>query len=113
MESTFTAVAVVVALAVWHLFNRRHASWRASSDGRVNIYCGYALVAIAAFWLQVAPTTTTWEWAVGNFWALGAMVAFVTGFGALNQVTAEHALASQVIECLDGSATNLKACPPN
>ncbi|UXA19308.1 hypothetical protein [Mycobacterium sp. SMC-4] len=107
MESTFTAIAVVAVLGVWHWRNRRHAGWRASSAGRFNIYCGYALVAIAVYWLQVAPTTTTWEWAVGNLWAFGAMLAFVAGFGALNRVTAEHALPAQVLESLETSRTNL------
>lgn len=107
MESTFTAVAVVVVLSVWHLSNRRHAGWRASFEGRSSIYCGYALVAIAAYWLQVAPATTTWEWVVGNLWALGAMVAFVSGFGALNRVTAEHAVTAQRMESIEVSTTNL------
>ncbi|BBX17956.1 hypothetical protein CRI77_22105 [Mycolicibacterium duvalii] len=107
MDSTITAVAVVIVLAVWHAHNRRHPGWRASSDGRFNIYCGYALVAIATYWLHTAPTATGWEWAVGNLWALGAMLAFVTGFGALNRVTAEHALSAQLLESLEGSTTNL------
>ncbi|MGE2836527.1 hypothetical protein [Mycobacterium sp. SMC-4] len=107
MESTFTAIAVVSVLAVWHVFNRRHAGWRASSEGRFFIYCGYALVAMAVYWLQTAPTATTWEWMVGNLWALGAMMAFVSGFGALNRVTVEHAVAAQAMESLEGSSTSL------
>ncbi len=77
MESTISALAVLVALSAWHLRNRRHPGWLASSDGRFFVFCGYALVAIAAYWLQTAPTATTWEWAFGNLWALAAMVAFV------------------------------------
>lgn len=107
MESTITALAVITVLAAWHWRNRRHAGWLASADGRLNIYCGYALVAIAAYWLQAAPTATDWEWVVGNLWALAAMLAFVTGFDTLNRVTAEHATTAQLMESLEGSTTNL------
>ena len=98
MESTIYGIAVVAVLVAWHLHNRRHPGWRASADGRLNIYCGYALVAIAVYWLDAAPTMTGWEWAVGNLLALAAMLAFVTGFGTLNRVVAEHAWASQAVE---------------
>lgn len=101
MESTITAIALVVALSVWHLRNRRHPGWRASADGRFTIFCGYALVVFAVYWLASAPTATTWEWALGNLWALAAMLAFVTGFGALNRVTAEHAEYAQLLESLE------------
>jgi hypothetical protein len=86
MSSTLTAVAVIVLAGVWHLHNRRHAGWRASPEGRFYVCLGYPLVAIAVYWLTTAPATTTWEWAVGNAWALGAAMSFVTGFGALNRV---------------------------
>lgn len=101
MESTIAAIALVVALSAWHVHNRRHPGWRASADGRFNILCGYALVVFAVYWLVSAPTATDWEWALGNLWALGAMLAFVTGFGSLNRVTAEHAEAAQVFESLE------------
>ncbi|KMO71175.1 MAG: hypothetical protein HZB45_21455 [Mycolicibacterium rufum] len=100
MESTVSALAVLAVLTAWHLRNRRHPGWLASPDGRFYIFCGYALVAIAAYWLQEAPTATAWEWAFGNLWALAGMVALVLGFGHLNRVTAEHALASQAVETL-------------
>ncbi|GAB3230131.1 hypothetical protein [Mycolicibacterium hippocampi] len=101
MESTITAIVLVVALSVWHLRNRRHPGWRASADGRFSIFCGYALVVFAVYWLVSAPTATAWEWALGNLWALAAMMAFVTGFGALNRVTAEHAEFAQLLESLE------------
>ena len=107
MESTITACVVGVTLLVWHLRNRRHPGWRASSDGRFNIYCGYSLVAIAVYWLVTAPTA--WEWAVGNVWALGAMVAFVSGFDLLNRATAQHAERAQVFETVNDSTG---ALPP-
>ena len=44
MSSTITAIAVIGVLAIWHVRNLRHPGWRASSDGRFNIYCGYFLV---------------------------------------------------------------------
>ncbi|TRW80500.1 hypothetical protein FK535_19360 [Mycolicibacterium sp. 018/SC-01/001] len=103
MDTTITAVAVLVALTLWHLRNRRHPGWLASPQGRFFLFDGYALVAIAAYWLETAPTTSTWEWAFGNLWALAAMVAFVLGFGHLNRVTAEHAVASQQLEALERS----------
>ncbi|WP_460356850.1 hypothetical protein [Mycobacterium sp. ZZG] len=107
MESTITAVAIVVALSAWHLHNRRHPGWLASSTGRCYVISGYLLVTIAAYWLVSAPTATTWEWAFGNLWALGAMVAFVAGFDALNRATAEHAARSQTLEAVDPAETAL------
>lgn len=101
MESTIAAIALVVALSAWHARNRRHPGWRASAHGRFNIVCGYALGTFAVYWLVSAPTATGWEWALGNLWALAAMLAFVTGFGALNQVTADHAEHSQLFESLE------------
>ncbi len=107
MSSTLTALAVLAALSIWHLHNRRHPGWRASSDGRFNIFCGYALVAIAAYWLTSAPTATAWEWVLGNLWALAAMLAFVTGFGALNKVTADHAWMAQLVESIEPATGSL------
>ncbi|KWX60312.1 hypothetical protein [Mycobacterium sp. NAZ190054] len=104
---TITAVAIVVALSAWHLHNRRHPGWLASSAGRCGVFSGYLLITIAAFWLVTAPTTTTWEWAFGNLWALAAMVAFVSGFDALNRATAEHAVRSQSFEAVDPSEATL------
>jgi hypothetical protein len=108
MESTVSALAVLAVLTAWHLRNRRHPGWLASPDGRFFVFCGYALVAIAAFWLETAPAATTWEWAFGNLWALAAMIAFVLGFGNLNRVTADHAWAAQQVETLEhtDAATN-------
>ena len=58
MSATITAIAVIGVLAAWHVRNARHPGWRASSEGRFNIYCGYFLVIIAAYWLVSAPTAT-------------------------------------------------------
>ena len=93
MSSTITAIAVIGVLAAWHVRNARHPGWRASSEGRFNIYCGYFLV--------IAPTATAWEWALGNAWALAAMVAFVSGFAQLNRATARHAEFAQLLETLE------------
>ena len=101
MSSTITAIAVIGILAAWHVRNARHPGWRASSEGRFNIYCGYFLVIIAAYWLVSAPTATAWEWALGNAWALAAMVAFVSGFAQLNRATARHAEFAQALETLE------------
>ncbi len=100
MESTFTAVVIVAVLLLWHRHNRRHPGWRASDAGRFSILCGYALVTFAAYWLQTAPTATTWEWAFGNLWALAAMVSFVWGFESLNNATARHAEKAQEFEAI-------------
>lgn len=107
MESTITAVAIVAVLSVWHLRNRRHPGWLASSAGRCAIVSGYLLVTIAAYWLVAAPAATTWEWAFGNLWALAAMVAFVVGFDALNAATVRHAKRSQALETVDPSSATL------
>ena len=101
MSSTITAIAVIGVLAAWHVRNARHPGWRASSDARFNVYCGYFLVIIAAYWLVSAPTATAWEWALGNAWALAAMIAFVSGFTQLNRATARHAEFAQLLETLD------------
>ncbi|MDW5612023.1 hypothetical protein [Mycolicibacterium sp. D5.8-2] len=98
MESTITAVVIIVVLSLWHLRNRRHPGWLASDDGRFYVLSGYPLVAVAAYALTAAPTATTWEWALGNLWALAAMVAFVWGFESLNRATALHAERSQAYE---------------
>ncbi|MGE0220261.1 hypothetical protein [Mycolicibacterium sp.] len=103
MESTIIAIVAVLVLSVWHLHNRRHASWRVSADGRFSIYCGYALVIFAVYWMVSAPTLVAWEWALGNVWALAAMLAFVNGFGTLNRVTAEHAWMAQFMESIEPS----------
>lgn len=107
MNSTVTALAIIVGLSAWHVRNRRHPGWLASDDGRFFIYCGYLLVSIAAYWLVSAPTATTWEWALGNAWALAAMVSFVKGFDALHRVTARHAELSQRLETVEPSPSTL------
>lgn len=101
MSSTITAIAIVVLSGVWHLHNRRHAGWRASPDGRFYVCLGYPLVAIAVYCMTTAPTATTWEWAIGNAWALAAASSFVAGFGALNRVTAEHGEVAVKIETIE------------
>lgn len=101
MESTITAIAIVVGLSVWHLRNRRHPGWLASEAGRSSIFAGYFLVAIAAYWLETAPTATAWEWALGNLWALAAMVSFVAGFASLDRATARHGEVAQLLETVD------------
>lgn len=103
MESTITAVAIVVGLCVWHLRNRRHPGWLASGDGRFFIQAGYPLVTIAAYWLVTAPTATAWQWALGDLWALAAMVAFVKGFDPLRHATEQHAERAQQFEAVDPS----------
>ena len=85
MSSTVAAILTVVALTGWHLRTRRHPCWSASADGRFYIVAGYPAVALAVFWLVGAATTTGWEWAIGNAWALAAMVSFVYGFNALRR----------------------------
>ena len=101
MGSSIAAVLIALSLSAWHLRNRRHPGWLASPAGRFGIFCGYALVAIAAYWLESAPTATAWEWALGNAWALAAMIAFVSGFDALNRVTAQHADRAQLLETVE------------
>ena len=101
MSSTIAAVAVVVLLSAWHLRNRRHAGWRASPEGRFYVSLGYPLVALAVYWLTASPTATTWEWAMGNAWALAAAMSFVVGFGALNTVTADHARFAMDFESIE------------
>lgn len=101
MSPTITAIAVVLVLGAWHLRNRRHAGWQASPEGRSGILAGYPLVAIAVYWLNSAPSATTWEWAVGNAWALAAAMSFVAGFGALNRAPAEHATFALEMETIE------------
>ncbi|KWX60313.1 hypothetical protein [Mycobacterium sp. NAZ190054] len=108
MLSTTAAIAVIVGLSAWHLYNRRHPGWQASADGRFFIRCGYPLVAVATYWLTTAPTATTWEWAMGNAWALAAVMSFVAGFNALNRATAEHAQLAVQIETIEPATGRLR-----
>lgn len=84
MGSTIAAIVTVVGLSGWHLRTRRHPNWSVNSDARFYITLGYPAVAIAVFWLVESPAATTWEWALGNLWAFGAMTSFVYGFNALH-----------------------------
>ncbi|AFM16133.1 hypothetical protein Mycch_1331 [Mycolicibacterium chubuense NBB4] len=107
MESTISALAVIGVLSAWHLLNRRHPGWRASPEGRFFVLAGYPLVVIAVYWMASARTGTAWEWALGNAWALAAMLSFVYGFEALNRVTAEHAWRSQIAETIEPSTGSI------
>jgi hypothetical protein len=84
MASSLVALITVVALGVWHIRIRRHASWWTCPNGRFYITLGYPAVLIAVYWLANSSTIGGLEWALGNLWALGAMSAFVYGFNALN-----------------------------
>lgn len=100
MVSTVAGIATVLILAAWHVRNRRHVGWKVSADGRYFVCLGYPMVAIAVYWLVDSPTATAWEWALGNLWALAAMVSFVYGFNALNNVPKQQQSVSQSIESL-------------
>lgn len=103
MESTVIALVLIIGLSAWHLRNRRHPGWLASSEGRFFIESGYLLVVIAAYWLVAAPTATAWEWALGDLWAFGAMVSFVKGFDSLRQAMQQHGERAQQLETVDPS----------
>jgi hypothetical protein len=107
MGVTIAAAATVAALLVWHLRVRRHPSWPVSSDGRFYILCGYPMVALAVYWLMGSPTSTGWEWALGNAWALVAMVSFVYGCNALNAASRQQQATAQTIESLPRGAGQL------
>lgn len=81
---TLVACFALVAMVVWHMRTRRHPGWQLSRDGRYFISLGYPLLMIGIYWLVEAPNATTWEWVLGYFWPLAAMVTFVHGFGALD-----------------------------
>jgi hypothetical protein len=104
MGGSIVAVVAVVVLTAWHLRTRRHPSWSVSADGRFFIYMGYPMVAIAAYWLTASPTATAWEWALGNLWALAAMISFVYGFNALNRATVHRRAGSRAIETIPHGA---------
>ncbi|WP_206428513.1 hypothetical protein [Mycolicibacterium stellerae] len=104
MSSTVAAILTMVGLTVWHLRTRRHPCWSASADARFYIVAGYPAVAIAVFWLVGAATRTGWEWAIGNAWALAAMVSFVCGFNALHRACEQQQEASMTIESIDSDA---------
>ncbi len=84
MLSTFAGLAVVAAMAGWHMRTRRHRNWSASTDGRFFVGLGYPQVAIAAFWLLQFPAGAAVEWAPASAFAASAMICFATGFAALN-----------------------------
>jgi hypothetical protein len=90
MGTTFAGLAIVVVLAAWHLRTRRHPNWRRSRDARFFITLGYPFVGVAAFFLANAVNDTSWNWAIGNVWALVAVTLFVYGFQSLDTPTPER-----------------------
>jgi hypothetical protein len=100
MGVTFAAITTVMILSLWHLRTRRHPSWTVSADGRFNIFCGYLMVTLAVYWLTDSPTSTAWEWALGNLWACAAMISFVFGFNALNGASRRRRTAARAIESI-------------
>ena len=86
--STFYLVATIAVLLGWHLRNRRHPGWQASSEGRSYLLCGYSVVVTLTYWLLSASASTTWEWALAGVWALGGLGAFILGFDAMNRAAA-------------------------
>ncbi len=107
MVPTITAVVMVVTLAAWHLKIRRHANWNLSPDARFYITSGYPLIAIAVYFLSSATSDTDWAWALGNLWALVAMVSFVYGFDALNvQQRSQHSGRRHSVLLVRARSTN-------
>lgn len=100
MGSAAAAILTVAILVGWHLRTRRHPGWTISATGRFCITTGYPAVAIAVYWLSQATDTHDWEWALGNLWALGAMVLFVYGFNALREACEQQKHASRAIETI-------------
>jgi uncharacterized membrane protein len=104
MDGSIVAIVTVVMLTAWHLQTRRNPSWSVSADGRFYIYLGYPMVAIAAYWLTTSPTDTAWEWALGDLWALVAMIFFVYGFNALHRATMHRRAGSRALETIPHGA---------
>ncbi len=100
MSSRIIGILTIALLIACHLRTRRHPCWSTSRDAQYFFSLAYPIVLIAVFWLAGAATTTGWEWAIGNFWALCAMVLFVYGFDALQRAREEQQHASQTIEAI-------------
>ncbi|MCV7227159.1 hypothetical protein [Mycolicibacterium komossense] len=100
MGVTFAAITTVIVLSAWHLRIRRHPSWSVSGDGRFYIMSGYPMMALAVYWLTASPTSTEWEWALGNMWALAAMISFVYGVNALDSASHRRRAAAHTIESI-------------
>lgn len=111
MGSAIAGILTVGILTCWHLRTRRHPGWRVSSDGRSYITVGQLLVMVAVYWLVSAPTATAWEWALGNAWALVAMVSIVYGFNALRRSIEDQQHASEAIESIDPAADDARMVP--
>jgi hypothetical protein len=105
MATSLAAVVTLVALGTWHLRTRRRPSWFTCPDGRFYITLGYPAVIIAVYWLTNSPKIGGFEWVLGNLWALGAMIAFVCGFNALNAESERQALSHLDIESVPASET--------
>ncbi len=58
------------------------------------------MVALAVYWLTASPTSTAWEWALGNLWACTAMISFVDGFNALDGASRKRRAAARAIESI-------------
>ena len=96
MTSTIAAIVTVQSVAA--PAHALHPGWSHTADGRFFIGVGYPMVAIAVYWLTASTTTSSWEWLLGDLWALAAMVSFVYGFTALNEVPKKQQSVSQAIE---------------
>jgi uncharacterized membrane protein len=102
MGSTIAVIITVVALCGWHPRTRRHPAWRVSADARFYITAGYPLVMIAVYWLMQSTSATAmgWEWALGNLWALVAVISFVYGFNSLHIASEQQQSTSRAIESI-------------
>ncbi|ORV92502.1 hypothetical protein AWC12_02710 [Mycolicibacterium iranicum] len=85
-----TAVALVCALGLWHLRNRRHPGWRVSDSGRSYFLCGYSVAGSSLYWLA-HPPVDEWQWLFALGWGLAGIVAFMRGFDALSRATGDPA----------------------
>ena len=63
-------------------------------------------VVIAVYWLTNSPKIGGFEWALGNLWALGAMIALVYGFNALNAESQRQTASELDIESVPASETS-------
>ena len=109
MGSSLAGVIVLVGLGLWHLRTRRHPNWSLCPDGRFYITIGYPAVVIAVYLLPDSATHTGLEWAIGNLWALGAMVSFVYGFNTLHCAPEQQQHTSLAIESIPPTASETMA----
>lgn len=84
MGSQITVIAVVVALALWHMRLRRHPNWAISEDGRFYLSTGTWTLLITLYWYLQAQLEPNWVWQIWPILAVASGLLLLHGLNALD-----------------------------